>query len=284
MKTRDFIRALAALLLLAWASGVLAQMVLEVIPLRHRTVEEVIPVLQPMLVRDATISGMRGQLIVRTTPANLDEVRRILATLDVAARRLQISVAQEMAGDGRRRGAEISGSVRVDEELRLSVPGSGPSSREGIEARVFDRRSTENVRVLQTVQVLEGRSAYVSTGQSLPQRGRTVTRSVVGGRVVEQVVEGVDYRSADTGFYVTPRVSGDRVTLEVSAQREAPARRSGAVDVQRVGASVSGRLGEWLEIAAVSEERSSERDVLLGRAAASRVESRSVLLKVEEIR
>lgn len=65
-------RAFLALVMLICASGAAAQMVLEVIPLRHRTVEEVIPVLQPMMVRDSSLSGTRGQLIVRTTPANLE--------------------------------------------------------------------------------------------------------------------------------------------------------------------------------------------------------------------
>lgn len=284
MKTQHLATAVLALALLVCAAAAPAQMVLEVIPLRHRTVEEVIPVLQPMVARDASLSGMRGQLIVRTTPANLEEVKRILASIDVAARRLQITVAQAVAGQGERRGAEISGSVGSG-DARLNVPGTGrPPPRDGVEARIYDNRASENVRVMQTVQVLEGRSAYVQTGQSVPQRGRTVTRSVVGGRVVEQVVDGVDYRNLDTGFYVTPRLSGDRVTLDISTQREAPGGRPGAVDVQRVNATVSGRLGEWLEVAATSEERSTQRDALLGRGGASRSENRSVLLKVDELR
>jgi hypothetical protein len=193
-------------------------------------------------------------------------------------------VAQDVAADGRRRGAEVSGTVRGG-DARLVIPGGGPAPRDGVQARVYDNRSQENLRVLQTVQVLEGRSAYVQVGQSVPLPERRVTRSVVGGRVVEQVVEGTEYRNVDTGFYVTPRVLGERVTLDISSQREAlVARRPGAVDVQRATTTVSGRLGEWIEVAGSSEERSTERDVLLGRAGGTRAESRSVLLKVDEIR
>jgi hypothetical protein len=237
-----------------------------------------------MLARDASISGLRGQLVVRTTRSNLEEIRRILASIDVAARRLQITVAQDLAADGIRRGAEISGTVR-EGDVRLSVPGTGPTPRDGVQARVYDSRSVENLRVLQTVQVLEGRSAYVQTGKSIPLPERGVTRSVIGGRIGEQVVEGVEYRNVDTGFYVMPRISGDRVTLDISSQREAlNARRPGAIDVQRAATTISGRLGEWIEVAGSSEERSSERDVLLGRAGGTRAVSRSVLLKVDEIR
>ena len=276
-------RVLAALVFLVWAATATAQMVLEVIPLRHRTVEEIIPILQPMMARDASLTGTRGQLIVRTTPGNLEEVKRILATIDAPARRLQITVAQAVAGDAQRRGAEISGTMRSG-DAAVTIPGTGPAPRDGVAARIYDSRTAENVRVMQTVHVLEGRSAYVQTGQSVPLSDRVVTRSVVGGRVVEQYQDSAYYRNLDTGFYVTPRLSGDTVTLDISTQRDVPARRPGAVDVQRVGATVSGRLGEWIEVAAVSEERTGDRSVLLGRSAGAQSENRSVLLKVDELR
>ena len=119
-------------------------------------------------------------------------------------RRLMITVAQDTAADGTRRGAEVSGGVRASPQVRI-----------------YDSRSVDNVQVVQTVQVLEGRSAYVMVGQSRPVPDRQVVRSVVGGRVVEHtIVGGVEYRDANTGFYVTPRIAGDRVTLDISPQRE----------------------------------------------------------------
>ena len=98
-------------------------------------------------------------------------------------------------------------------------------------------------------------------------------------------MRSVGYRQADTGFHVIARVAADRVTLEISPQREAFVQRApGVVDVQRVTSSVSGRLGEWIELANVSQERQSERDVLLGRAGASRTENHALLVKVDELR
>jgi type II secretory pathway component GspD/PulD (secretin) len=271
---------------LGYSIAAWSQMSVEVVPLKYRTAEEVIPVLQPMLARDGSISGLRGQLVVRTTRENFRELRRVLDSIDVAPRRLLITVAQDTASEGSRRGAEISGSLRTDDRLRLNLPGA-PSSRQqdGINARIYDTRSIDSVNVLQTVQVLEGRTAFIQTGSSAPIAERRVVRSVVNGRVVDQLVEGVDYRQADTGFHVTARVASDRVTLDISPQREAFVQRSpGVVDVQRVTSTVSGRLGEWIELATVSQERQSERDVLLGRASANRSENRSLLVKVDELR
>ena len=169
-------------------------------------------------------------------------------------------------------------------DVALRVPGTGPTPRDGVEARIFDNRSAENVRVMQTVQVLEGRSAYVQTGQSVPQRERIVTRSVVGGRVVEQVVEGTDYRNLDTGFYVTPRLSGDRVTLDISTQRERARPQTGRGRRAARGCDGVGtprRMARGRRDLRGAQQRARRRARTLRR---DRSENRSVLLKVDELR
>jgi type II secretory pathway component GspD/PulD (secretin) len=139
-------------------------------------------------------------------------------------------------------------------------------------------------RNTQSVRVMEGREAFLRIGQSVPVRERQVQRSVVGGRVVEQTVETTQFREAADGIYVLPRVSGDRVTLDISAQRESLSRARGGVNVQGVVTTVSGRLGEWIEIGGVSRDSSAQQSVLLGRTATAARDSRRVLIKVEEAR
>src|SRR5438105_7458395 len=81
-----------------------AQNSLEIIPLRHRTAEQVLPALQGLVEPGGTLSGQGSQLIVRTTPANLAEIRRALAAIDTPARRLQISVRFDDSLDAASRG------------------------------------------------------------------------------------------------------------------------------------------------------------------------------------
>jgi type II secretory pathway component GspD/PulD (secretin) len=268
-------------------------MVLEVIPLHYRMAEEIIPIIQPLLAREGSVSGFQGQLIVRTTPANLEEIKRILASLDTAPRQLVITVRQETGVERSRSSAEVSGSVGGDHG-RVTIPGSGGTRggnvvlRDGddpLRVNVLEGTSSERDRSEQTVRVMEGREAFVRIGQSVPVRERQVQRTVVGGRVVEQVVEGAQYRDVASGFYVLPRVSGDRVTLDVSSQRESLSRRSaGNVNVQSLVTTVSGRLGEWMEIGGVGQDASGRQVVLLGRSATASRDSRRVLIKVEEVR
>jgi hypothetical protein len=256
-------RWLAALLLAFWTgSGALAQQtVLEVLPLRYRTAPEVIPVIQPLLAREGSVSGFQGQLVVRTTPSNLEEIKRILASLDTAPRQLVITVRQDAEAARSRSAAEISGSVGSD-HARATVPGS----RDARGGNVVLRQGDDHVRL----HAIEG-------GGSQSDRG---TQSV-------RVLEGREAFLGDAanGIYVRPRVAGDRVTVDVSAQRESlSAQPHRGVNVQGIVTTVSGRLGEWIEIGGVSGETSAQQSALLGRSSAVARDSRRVLIKIEELR
>jgi type II secretory pathway component GspD/PulD (secretin) len=268
--------------------------VLEVIPLRYRAAEEVIPVIQPMLAREGTVSGFQGKLVVRTTPANLEEIKRILASIDTAPRQLVITVRQDADIERSASSAELSGTVG-SERARATVPRARRENRGGsvilrdgddrLRAQVQESESSTSERNTQTVRVMEGREAFVRVGQSIPVRERHVRRSVAGGQVVEQIVGGTQYRDVTTGFYVLPRLSGDRVTLDISPQRESLSRQvPGGVNVQSVVTSVSGRLGEWMEVGGIVQDASGQQTVLLGRSVSAARDSRRVLVKVEEVR
>jgi hypothetical protein len=79
--------------LLFLAPAVLAQGTLEVIPLRHRTVEQVLPVLRPLLEPGGAMSGQSYQLI------------------DQPARRLLISVRFDRTQQAARSGVEAGARI-----------------------------------------------------------------------------------------------------------------------------------------------------------------------------
>lgn len=282
----------AALLLCVGAGVALAQTVVEVIPLQYRSGEQVIPVIRPLLGPDSSVSGFQNQLVIRATPAELAQVRRVLAGIDTAPRRLLITVRQDAAIERDRREAEISGSLGND-NARIAIPGSGSRSggnvvlREGddrLRARVIDTQRSGSSGSTQSIQVLEGRSAFIRIGESRPVRSRQVVRTIVNGQVVDRVVESTEYRNADIGFSVLPRLQGDIVTLDIDPRNESfdDARR-GTVSVQRLTTTVSGRLGEWIDLGGITDSRSDERAALLGRSSTRTDERRGVQVKVEEL-
>jgi hypothetical protein len=292
---QPLIRTLAlviALLGVVLTPPAVAQTTVEVVPLKYRKSEQVIPVLQPLLGVNSSISGFQNQLVIRATPAELAQIRRVLADIDTAPKRLLITVRQDADLDRNRREAELSGSIGND-NTRITIPGSG--SREGgnvvfrdgddrLRGRVVDSQRSSSSSTQQSIQVLEGSSAFIRMGESRPVRSRQVVRTVVNGQIVDRVVEGTDYRDASTGFSVVPRIQGNIVTLDIDPQREVfEEGRRGTVNVQRVVTTVSGRLGEWMDLGGVDESRSDNQSVLLGRSSTSSSERRGVQVKVEEL-
>lgn len=261
-----------ALMFWTFLFAVAAPTSVEVFAPRHRLADELAPVLRPLVGADGSVGTLGGQLVVRGTPAQLVEVRRTLDAIDRPARQLRVTVAQRSDSALGAGGGALTGAA-------------GPEGAR-VQARVWDSRSLDNAQVLQSVQVLDGRSAFVILGDSRAVPQRQVVRTFVGGRLVEQVVSGgVDYRTAETGFYVLPRVAGERVTVEITPQREsfvpgAPA----SIESQRVSTVLSGTLGEWLPVAGTLEERGSRGEVILGRAGARAAQERAIFLRVEEVR
>ena len=280
-------RAIVCVVMLGWfATGQAQQTVLEVIDLKYRSAEQIVPMLKPFLAPGGTISALQNRVIVRTTPQNLAELRKVLDAVDTMPKRLMISVRQEAAGTGLDSEAEVSGSIGTD-GARVTAPGS--RSRQGAtaevrkgdnvaRARVLSSQSAATDRGVQTVQVLEGNDALIRIGQSVPVRSRSVIQTPQGA----QISESVEYRDADTGFRVKPRVNGDRVTLEISTRRDALADpNSQSFNVQRVDTVVSGRLGEWMEIGGVDQSRVQTDGGTISRRSGNLSEDRKVFLKVE---
>ena len=158
-----------------------------------------------------------------------------------------------------------------------------------VRARIDNTRSLSDDRTAQTIQVLEGNSAFINIGQSVAVPQRQVTRTVVNGQIVERVSSGVEYRDAQTGFHVLPRLNGDRVILEINPQRDtfaAPEQNlpPASMNTQRASTTVSGLLGEWIEIGGVAQSGAVQNGVILGSTRETSSDNRRVLVKVEEIR
>lgn len=280
-------RCFLAMLLLAALPAGAEEVVLEVLTLKYRSAEEILPIVRPFVERQGTVSGMNNRIIVRTTPANLAELRRLLEDLDRAPRRLLITVRQstDRSEEGSRAslGGELGGGRgRIFRPEDRSDKGAMVEYRQGesaLRAKVYGTRSTETGGETQQIQVLEGRSAYIQVGQTLPVSQRQAVIS--GGKVV--VYDTTAYQDATRGFYVLPRISGDTVTLEINPQRNTPGRRPGEINVQQISTVVSGRLGEWLEVGGIDQESRAEGSGTVYSTRSLSADRRQVLLKVEEL-
>jgi hypothetical protein len=273
------------LLLLVMFCGI-ARAELEIVPLRHRTVDQVLPVLRPLLEPGGALSGTQGQIIIRASLANIADLKRVLASIDTPQRRLLISVRQDLDGMDSNRGIAASGTFGTGNVSIGNERAGGGVLREqganvqGINVRLGEAGTRRDERVDQQVQAVEGAPAFISTGQAQPMPTRNVTRAPNGALVV---TDSVNYRDISTGFEVVPRVTGDRVFLDINPRRETPG-PGGTVNVQRMSTSASGRLGEWFEIGGMTMSSSTQSGGILSSSNMQRQENRRVWVKVEELR
>ena len=274
---------LAGALMACLAMGgfaVAAAQELQVIEMRHRPAEQVLPALQPLLEPGGVITGADSMLFVRTTPANLEQIRQAVAVLDRRPRQLRVTVGQgtaEAGVDSAVRGSASVGSGAV--QVGVNRP---PVGEPGVTVSARHATRDAELRNVSSVTTLEGAETFIAIGQSAPV---TTTQVRPGGWVGPGVVQTTEYRDASTGFYATPRVSGDRVTLELSPTQQ---RFSGPPHDRRVATAgvttqVSGRLGEWIAVGGANSAGQGATGGLLARGTASHAASYSVWVKVEEV-
>lgn len=260
-------KAWLTVILACWLTLAVAQQELEIIELKGATVDRVLPVLRPLLEPGATLSGMNNQLFLRASARNRQEIRQALAAIDRPARQLVIRVANQRGADDSARGVAGGGQVVL-----------GSTNRANVEARVWDSRSVSSDNSSQMVRASEGGAAFINVGRSLPVPMRQLVFGPGGAVVSETLV----YRDIGQGFYAVPRVNGNRVTLDISQQADSAGQR-GSVDTQRLNTTVSGRLGEWIELGGTGQQGGRQQNGAFELSTREMRDQRSIWLKVEEV-
>lgn len=253
------------LLGVGYASTVFADYPIEVIELRSRSYDEILPVIQPLVGSDGTVAGMGNSLVIMAAPERLARIKQLLTELDRPPKRLLITVGNEEDRAHSSSGYRASADIKTGNgQIGINSPGY-PVDSSRAQVQLHDGSSTTTQSSQQFVQAMEGQSAYISSGLSVPLQ---TTERYYGGAVPYQR-STTQYHDVTRGFYVIPRVSGDTVTLEISQHDDKPGRRYGVVDTQRVDTVVHGRLGEWLDLGGVDTTQAVHQGGL-GRSVNSR--------------
>lgn len=285
--------AYASLLLLSALSIALPvqaqQMRIEMIPLNNRTADEMVSIIRPLVVNGGSVSSANNQLIVKSTSQNLEEIKQLLQSLDRPLRRLMITVRQDVDGFSERNRQSVSGNYSSGD---ISISNNVPAPRRGVEISGTDgdgntirynhRNTRSNIQDSNDyrLQTVEGQAAYIDLGQSVPIPSQTAYRT--GRGIIVQ--DSIEYYDATSGFYVEPRLNGNLVTLLISPYMSRVNPQDGGVfDVQNTETTVQGRLGEWIEIGGVNQQQRTEGGGVLYSTNRNNQETRSILVKVDEI-
>ncbi|MGD8812248.1 MAG: hypothetical protein PVH16_05900 [Thioalkalispiraceae bacterium] len=275
------------------------KMDLDIIDLQHRSAEEVIPLLQPFLAPEAVVTARGYKLIIKSTPANLVEIRELIAELDTPLRQLLItvSIGRHEQQQAQQTEAEVEAEIH-DKDVSLGVQSADEPAIEDtttmgsivrgekktdtgrISAKVKTRKTTtqRDKPVHQTIRSSEGQWATIHTGQAVPIVERT--RNPDG-----TVTQTIRYHSATTGFSVLPRLqANNRVTLYIRPSQTTPSEEGGGkFDIQSIETTIEGNLGEWIALGSLSELSRHNGSAIMHSTRSRSERQDNVFVKIETV-
>jgi hypothetical protein len=261
-------RSRRAFLLAALAApAALRAQAVEVIELRHRTADELLPLLRPFIEPGGALTGQGSQLLVRASTANLQQLRTLLATLDRPPRQLEITVQQERDAESTQSAVGADGSVTITTR----------GSRGNLNVDAGSSRTESTRRIGQRIRVLEGSRATISLGVAIPF---TFNQWVAGPQGLTEV-QATTFYEAVTAVAVRPTLAGDVVTLDLAPTDMALAPQG--IERAQLMTRVQGRLGEWIAVGGADLRESARRDGVLSRDARAASSQRGVWVRVDDV-
>ncbi len=251
---------------------------LQIIDLKNRPAAEIIPVIKPMLKPNDAITSTGFQLFLRTDAKTFEEITRLLQVMDKAPRNLVIKVRNNLDSDSKSTDFNTSGNYKVGDDVSVIV-GDRPPKEEGTKVRVNSNRSSTDRDTEHMIRVIEGGQTFIAAGEIRPYEHRTIIKHRYG----VSVYDNIDYQDVTSGFYVTPRLSGnDRVSLQVQPHyRTVNEERSGTIDVQEADTTLEAKLGEWIQIGGIDTDVKSKDSGILSTSRNSSNIRSEIYIKVD---
>ncbi len=258
MKTKLYALFLS-LILLGPVAAATGQQVMETYRLSFREAAEIIPLVYPHLSETARLSGMGQQLVLSGSPQDHARLEKLLSELDRPPVNLLISLRTGTQNDIQSQGGGVDGEIRPE----------GIGGR----IRIYRSESAREADELRQLRVLEGRSARFDSRLYLPVTDQRAWR----GRHSQGVARETRFLVLEEGFYVRPRIQGEQVLLDISA-----ASREG-LEQHEVLTQLRGPLGEWLPLAASTEDASINSQGLTVRSSDARTRAHQTWIKVDRL-
>lgn len=232
----------------------------KIITLQHRFASDLLPAVEQMIDEQGSANAIDNQLILRTTPERMRDIKALVSKMDTARinRRITISTSSSLQSEQTEiaaRGTAKVGKITVSNDRRSRFN----TGRVEVEQNSRDIHQTSQ----QFISVTDGERAYIRTGQIIPftQEWITLTRRYV------QVERFTDWREISTGFAVQPRTIGDSATGQIELEitpRIARTDGQGILDFEELSTVVRTSLGAWVDLGGTMQQNDDVSRKILG--------------------
>lgn len=251
----------------------------KIIDLQHRFAEDILPIIQPLAGDDAAVTGMQNHLIIRASPEKMREIEQMIATFDVVRQNFKISVSRNNALQTERSGIDVSGRKRfgnVEVVTNSQAKNARSNAKTGIQLDIENQQSDFKSNSLQFIHVVDGETAFIRVGQSIPFSQEWVTLT----HRYTKVLKTVEFINIDTGFIVRPRSLGNAIELNITP-RIAQLNQSGFIDFEELSTTVRVHRGEWLNIAGIMQQNDEVSHAILSQYSVEKSQNSQLFILVE---
>jgi type II secretory pathway component GspD/PulD (secretin) len=266
--TQSLARAAVVMLSILVSSGAMAERSIQVYDVQHRRAEDLLPIALAGLGDrgNASVDTGTNALVLMGEPGAVSETIALLRMQDRRPRTVVLRHEVARTRDLERSGIRVAWNVGND-HYRIGNA-VFPDGADRVVIRVDERQDAGTSNFSGTVRVLEGSSAHIATGETVPLETRS------------RYVRSTTLVTAESGFEATPRILGDgRIRVEL-VPTQAQVDAEGNVTFTRAVTTVIAKPGETVAVGGIrSATTTTRRGTGLGTNAGS--ESSVLLLTMD---
>lgn len=248
--------------------------------LQTRTADEIIPILEPLLRQNESISGTGFLLFIQTSNQRATELKQLIESIDQRGKTLRISVTSDETLVAHEN--TIQASVQVnsgDARVIVGQPDRNQNTNITISGK-YATRNTENNKT-QFINLEEGASAYVAkeTLRFIP-----VNTFISNGRGIS-AIQSTEVNVRSDGFYVEARtIDEQHATIKIQSFASGNQNDRRFEDEQlSANTTLRASLGQWVELGGIGESNATTSGGILSRTRRNEDRFNRIFLKVEVV-
>ncbi|MEN8260582.1 MAG: hypothetical protein ABFS02_08355 [Pseudomonadota bacterium] len=247
---------------------------LEVVPLSNRPAEDLLPLLLPFLEEDERAVANGSDLVLKSSPRRMAELKNLIRDLDKRQRDLLVTVLQgsNLTAD------ELNARARLHIHIPLEAPAG---TRGNFRGRYYSTQRGDALENTQQLRTLEGKAAIIKIAREIPYQNF----GIYGADPYGYGTSSTEFRDVTTGFAVIPRLTGNgHVMLEISPWSAHRSRiGDGVIETRSAQTTIRAALGEWVEIGGQNETSRTEQKGILSRHYRTDTGRHRILIRVEAL-
>jgi hypothetical protein len=248
--------------------------------LKTRTADEIIPILQPLLQQNESISGKGFLLFIQTSSQRATELKKLIESIDQRGKTLRISVTSDETLVAQEN--QIKADVQVnsgDARVIVGQPGKNQDSNITISGN-YATQNTENSKT-QFINLEEGASAFVAK-ETL--RFFPVNTFIGNGRGISEI-QSTQVNVRSDGFYVEARTIDEQSAIIKVQSFASGELNNGRFEDEQLSANTTLRaaIGQWVELGGIGESSATTSSGILSRTRRNEDRFNRIFLKVEVV-